>query len=250
MYKKWEKVLDKFLSVWKSKKNVTGAVVYGSFVFGVPDRFSDIDVYIVLDKNTKRRSRGTVRIDGFLIEYFATSFDYVLDKMEDDFRNRDIELIKAFCFGRVLFENDKTVDYIRRKAEKYLRRKIKISKEEVEISKYELWNMQNSLEKVFCTDKYEFDFVFYNGLYRVFDIYAKYLGYFSVPYHKFFRIYTGKVRLSDKAQKIPDLYFIDIFKKVVKARNKTDKIKLYKKITKYVLEKMGGFEIDNWNIDI
>ena len=65
----WEKAVDKFIKKWKSKKEVIGALVCGSYVTGNPTKHSDIDIHIILDNKCNWRMRGDEYVDGFLMEY-------------------------------------------------------------------------------------------------------------------------------------------------------------------------------------
>lgn len=68
---RWEEALDKFLSEWRRRDYVVGALVCGSYVTGSPTARSDIDVHIILAEESDWRERGNRYVDGCLIEYFA-----------------------------------------------------------------------------------------------------------------------------------------------------------------------------------
>jgi predicted nucleotidyltransferase len=60
----WQSALDAFLALWRSRPEVTGALVCGSFVVGDPSPRSDIDVHILLREDAVWRQRGNQVVDG------------------------------------------------------------------------------------------------------------------------------------------------------------------------------------------
>ena len=53
-----------------------------------------------------------------------------------------------------------------------------------------------------------------------------------------------KYRLSD----FPDKVFLEKYVKAISLKDKVEMMKEYKQITKYVLNKMGGFNINGWKL--
>ena len=68
---KWEAAARKFIKQCGFYNEIEAAFLTGSYAAGNADKYSDIDLYIVLSEDVTWRERGNKRFDGFLIEYFA-----------------------------------------------------------------------------------------------------------------------------------------------------------------------------------
>ena len=248
--KPWEKALNKFLESWKNRKEVIGALVCGSYVTGNPSKHSDIDLHIILKKGTKWRERGNKIIDGILIEYFANPAKNHEEYAKEDIKQRRKVNPHMFSTGKILFDKTGEVKELIHDSKKYMLKKYpKLNKIQIELSKYHLWDMYDNLEEVFETDAKEFFFVFYNDLKELFETYAKFLQFDSIP------AYKSRCFLVNKKDKkkycindFPDKTFVKIYVNAMNLKDKAKMMKEYQKLTKYVLTKMGGFNIDGWKI--
>ena len=80
----WEKALYKFLEKHKNKPYFEGALLCGSYATGNQNKFSDIDVHILLSNTQDWRERGIVSESGFLIEYFMNPIKKIQQEYHDD----------------------------------------------------------------------------------------------------------------------------------------------------------------------
>ena len=248
--KNWQISLEKFLKKWKNREEVIGAIVCGSYITGHPTKHSDVDVHILLDSNTSWRERGNEIIDGILIEYFANSVKRHHQYLEEDANSRSRVNAHMFCTGKVLFDKTGDLRKLVRYSSKYLKKKNpKQSKIEIELGKYNVWDMCDNLEEVFAANSEEFFFVFHNYLNLLFETYAKFLRFDSMPIHKLRRFLVNK---DDKKKyhvsDFPDKRFVKMFMSVLPLKDKSEMMTQYKKMTKHVLKEMGGFDIDGWKI--
>ncbi len=105
------------------------------------------------------------------------------------------------------------------------------------------------MEEVFEANAKEFFFVFYNNLNFLFETYAEFLQFDSIPVHKLRRFLVNK---KDKKKYLisdfPDKKFVKLFVRAINLKNKSKMMKEYQKLTKYVFDRMGGFNIDGWKI--
>lgn len=250
MKQSWEIALDKFVEKWKRKKEVVGMVVCGSYITGNPSKHSDIDLQILFDKKVKWRERGNEIIDGVLIEYFANPLPQNLKYFENDYSKRKKINIHMFLTGRVLFDKNGDIKTIIKKAREWDKKKfVKMGKIPFELTKYSIWDMKDNLEEVYDCDSGEFYFVYYNYLNELFKDYCNSLRYIDIPANKLRRFLVND---SDKKKynvpDFPDKNFLEIFIKAISIKDKTEMMAEYTKITNYVLNKMGGFDIDGWKL--
>jgi len=247
---KREIVLKKFIEKWETKQEVVGAIVCGSYITGNPSKHSDIDVHIILDSKTSWRERGNEIIDGILIEYFANPARMHQRYAKEDYQQRQKINAHMFSTGKVLFDRTGELAQIIQDSKKQLVREFsKPSNIENELSKYFIWDMCDNLEEVFESDGDDFIFVFHNELKRLFDSYSKYLQFDNIPPNKLIRFLRNeKDKKKYHIKDYPDINFVDFFIKTINLKQKPKMMEEYKKLTNYVLEKMGGFTIDGWKL--
>ena len=250
MMKKWEIALQRFLKKWKNKKEVIGAIVCGSYITGNPSKHSDIDIHILLDSKTSWRERGNEIIDGILIEYFANPIKKHYEYLEEDYKQRRRVNAHMFCTGKVLFDKTGELNQLIKDSKKYLVKKYpKQNKVSVELEKYHIWDMLDNLEEIFEGNGKDFFFIFYNYLNDLFEIYAKFLQFDSLPVHKLRRFLVDeKNKKKYLVSNFPDEEFVKMFVKAINLKDKPKMMKAYQKLTNHVLSKMSGFNIDGWKI--
>jgi len=248
--KKWEIALQKFLKKWENKKEVIGAIVCGSYITGNPSKHSDIDIHILLDSKSSWRERGNEVIDGVLIEYFANPIKKYYEYLEEDYKQRRRINAHMFCTGKVLFDKTGELKRLIKDSKKYLVKKYpKQNKIQTELAKYHIWDVLDNLEEVFESNTAEFFFVFYNCLNELFETYAKFLQYDSIPVHKLRRFLVDeKDKKKYHVSNFPDGEFVKMFVKAMNLKDKSRMMKEYKRLSKHVLDKMGGFNINGWKI--
>lgn len=247
---KREIALEKFLVKRKNKKEVIWAIVCGSYITGNPSKHSDIDIHILLDSKTTWRERGNEIIDGILIEYFANPTKRHHQYLEEDLKSRGRMNAHMFCTGKILFDKKWELKELIKYSRKYLKKKNpKPNKIQIEIAKYHIWDMCDNLEEVFESKSDEFYFVFYNFLNDLFETYAKFLQFDSIPVHKLRRFLVNeKDKKKYHVSNFPDEEFTKMIVSVINLKDKSKMMKEYKNLTNHVLEKMGGFNIDGWKL--
>jgi predicted nucleotidyltransferase len=248
--KDWEKATKNFLKKWRNKKEVVGALVCGSYVTGRPTENSDIDIHIILDDSCTWRQKGNEIVDGFLIEYFVNPPHQIKKYFESDYQNNKIIDAHMFVTGKILFDRTGDVKKLAEEAKRYMKKPFKKPNKSMnEINKYGLWDLQDNLEEVYKRGKNDFSYVYFNVLHETFQYYSKYLGYHSVSINRVRRFLTEK-KDQEKYMipEFPDKKFVTLF---IKAMEETDREKMFeysKKISKHVLNGMGGLEVDGWSI--
>jgi hypothetical protein len=120
----WEAALAKWLEPWRTRPEVTGALVCGSYVTGDPSPRSDIDVHVVLKPATKWRERGNDVVDGFLIEYFANPPKSIRGYFRQNYAANDHMDATMFVTGRILFDRSGAVAKLKREASAWIARAV------------------------------------------------------------------------------------------------------------------------------
>lgn len=247
---KWGIALEKFLKKWRSKKETIGILVCWSYITGNPSKHSDIDLHIFLDPKTPWRERGNEVVDGILIEYFANPIKTHYKYMEEDYKERSKINAHMLCTGKVLLDKTGWVKKLIKDSQTYLKKKYaKLEKSRIELTKYTLRDMSDSLEELYESWSDDFFFVAHNSLYKLLNQYGKFLQFDSLPIHKVRRfLIDEKDKKKYHIRNFPDKIFVKMFISAISIQNKTTMMKLYKKLTSHVLKEMWGFSIDSWKV--
>lgn len=248
--KKWEKAIDIFLESWRSRDDVIGAVVCGSYVTGKPSPHSDIDVHIILCDDVNWRERRNIIVEGYLIEYFANPPKQIEKYFEEDYKSLRPHSMVQFLTGKIIFDKYNKVNELKDKAKIWFDKKYKeLSDTSVELMKYHIWDTLDNLSDCYEQDRIDFNFVYYNSLKILFEEYSKYLRVEIIPFYQISR-YISDTYFKEKylTNDFPDKYFVKKFLYALNDNEKGKHMKLFDELSNYILDKMGGFNIDGWKI--
>nr|WP_026678243.1 nucleotidyltransferase domain-containing protein [Fictibacillus gelatini] len=247
---KWEMVLLKFINEWRNRSDVTAALVCGSYVTGNPSKQSDLDVHIILSDDVDWRERGNKIIDGLLIEYFANPPRQIRNYFQDDYTNRRTMSMVQFISGKVVFDKSDVVKQLKIEAQEWMDKQYgTLNRSALEVIKYGIWDNWDNLKDCYDQQRADFHFVYYNSLAHLFDQYCSYLGLERIPHHQIYSYLTDPM-FKKKYLKgsFPDAAFSNMFIRLLGADEKIEMMDSFTQLTQYVLEKMGGFEIDGWKL--
>jgi predicted nucleotidyltransferase len=244
----FEKATNKFLEDWKDKDFVVGALVCGSFITGNPSKYSDIDLHIILSKDTKFRERGNKIIDGFLIEYFANPIKIHYDYLKEDLSSGRKATIHMFSTGKVLF--DKTGELTEFKQEMVERKNERIpalSKYKLEITKYFLFDNFDNLKEVIEEDKPDYLVAYFSYLFDVYEAYSLFKRVNVAPRHKVFDYLNDeKVKSKYFVENFDDEEFVLLMNKCFKLEDRFLMLENIEKLKDHVIENMGGLKVDGF----
>lgn len=248
MLKEWERTLNEFLKNWKEKENVIGAMVCGSYVTGDSSPHSDIDVHIILSDEVDWRERGNMVINNYLIEYFANPPKQIKRYFEDDYNDLRSHSMVQFLTGKIIFDKYNEIEVLKNEARVWFDKKYKeLNNNIVELMKYHLWDTLDNLEDCYEQDRIDFDFVYFNSLKVLYEEYSKYLRIETMAFYQISG-YFSQPNFLDKymAHSFPDKYFSDKFLSSLYEGERSERMMIYTELTHYLLDKMGGFNIDGW----
>lgn len=246
----WEQALDKFLSVWKKRKYVLGAMATGSYVSGRATKYSDIDVHIILSDKVEWRERGNKIVDGFLIEYFANPVRRLKGYSEEDYAENARTNARMFCTGKIIFDKTGAVAKLQKDAKEEMKRKFrKPDNIWTELAKYKLWDNLDTLKDLRDKKSPDFEYVFYLALEAAIRTYSKYIRAEVPPPFRLHLLLTDEgFRRDYKFEEFPDRKFSELVLKCIVEKDRLVMLQNMEKLTNYVLEKMGGFKIDGWKM--
>ena len=242
----WEQALMKFLASWKRRKDVIGALVTGSRVFGTHNQHSDIDVHILLAKDITWRERGNCFVDGYLIEYFSNPLVQLKEYRKEDFKSFTHTDARMFALGRIIFDKTGTLKKLQQDSRRELRAKFRrLSKTEIELGKYSLWDELDNLKDLWERKSHFYTFSHNLLLQRILELYRKFLGLEVSSSSKLERYFTDKsFRQRYGIEHFHDSHFVKLF--MVSIEKQT--FSSISTLVEYVLKAMNGFEIDGWKL--
>lgn len=242
----WQSALNKFLKDWKDKDFVEAALLTGSYAIGMETKYSDVDVYIILSDTVEWRERGNKAIDGVLIEYFANPMKQIKHYFKKEFKENNRSTARIITIGKVLFDKTGITEELKREALEYMKKPFKKPDEVwVEITKYFLWDMLDSLKDAKERNDPSFNHLYHLTLSRALEVYSKFLCIETPPASKAYRLFTDEeFRKAYLFEPFPDEKFVALFLNAMQEEN----LETLEKLIVYVFEKMGGFNIDGWRL--
>lgn len=246
--KKWEAALEKFLRPWRARKHVLGAVVVGSRAFGTDDRFSDIDVHIVMSNRVKRLERGTCLIDGFLIEYFADALRMYPKYFRRGARGGSLSIARMFAHGRILFDKNGTLKRLRRWGKSMMLKPMpRERKADNDFAKYMMWGIRDDLMSLKGRRSPGFWYAYHWGVTEVIEYYRAFLGCETPSQSKMWDLFSSRrFRRGNRMKPFPDPRFVLLAKRCMKAKTVKNAYMDISKLIAHAHRRMGGFEIDGW----
>lgn len=115
----------------------------------------------------------------------------------------------------------------------------------VEIAKYFLWDMLDSLKDAKERNDPSFSYLYHLTLNKALEIYSKFLCVESPPASKVYRLFTDEeFRKAYMFEEFPDKEFVKLFLNAMKSKELRD----LELIIEHVFDKMGGFNINGWRL--
>ncbi len=245
----WQKALEKFIAPWKASEEVEGIFLVGSRSTGIATKNSDIDVQIVLSNKVVWKERGTKAIGNFIIDYSATPVSTLISFFDPGRKQARITAHKL-ATGTILFDRKGVLAKLQKQAHKELKKKFPIpNKNWVSLQKYLLWFQLRTLEDLFEQNNSGFYYECRMCIRDIIETYAIYKRSEVIPSSKIFRYLTDKdFAKAYSINAFPDKVFNKYLLSSLTAPNAKEKIKRIRKLSRYVIRKMGGINIMNWKL--
>jgi len=245
---KWELAAKKFIDSWQFTDDIESVFLTGSHASGNADEFSDVDLFIILNDNVKWRERGNKMVDGLLVEYFANPVRQVKKHIDECYGNADLIDINMILGGKVILDRnaaaDKIIDYCKQKMTTEFP---SMSGYDVYMGLYLLWDAHDELQRAYSNKTPGFTMQFFSFVQNAFVLYSRYTCSPVPSYHKLYKWLTddGYFKKYGLAAH-NDLYFVEMIKATFHCKDINAMFETAKNIYVYVVDKMGGIDIDNF----
>jgi len=243
--KNWEKALHKFLEKYQSKAEFEGALLCGSYATGNQNKFSDIDVHILISDKQNWRERGVASVEGYLVEYFINPPKKIRQEFREDYLNGGNACANMFAYGIILSDKNGCVKKLQSEALEILKKHPrKWTAKELSMDLYGIWNLKDELNSL-ISEKKSFNAVYYELLKALQDVYFKVKGIPKISFTKAERLLSDpEFARKYHVQKLPDKKFTQL---LLSALHETDVLKI-QKLYDFVLSAVGGFDITDFKI--
>ena len=225
--------------------HVLGVLFYGSNLTGYANKYSDIDLHIVMDNiNAGQIIRGNKIIEGTRIEYFEKSLIDIYNEVEEKYNNFNMAPLTIFGTSKIIFarnnEIEKLQNYVKEKYQNGLPKlSLDAAKENVSI----INNRMERLKKLADTDSPYFEHLYQLTVEKIRRFYHELKGYSNIETYKCYKLYQDdKYRETFKIDKAPDSIFVNKYFKAITLDNVSSKEKYA------LLEELYNYVIDGINL--
>lgn len=132
-----QKICSEVVEQYKPDKNVLSILLFGSVARNKFDQYSDVDIYILLNKKGKF-SRSNFIKNGVRVDIILNTIKEAEGYLKED--KNDLRRITShmLAYGEVLFQRGKNLDRVQAIAKNNLKLKTKYKKSEILMHKYSI----------------------------------------------------------------------------------------------------------------
>lgn len=188
------------------------------------------------------RERGNEIVDGILFEYFANPIRSIRTYFSDDFANGKKAAARMIALGKLVYDKSGVGKSIQEEAKKEFSKNFpKIEDTKIEQYKYHIWELLDGLKD--SEESVDYKFQYNLLLNEILSDYTRFLGLEVIASSKFIKRLNNK-EFQEKYQidYFPDQEFIRLVNSVLGQED----LQEIEELANYVLDKMGGFQIDGW----
>jgi len=242
-----DNLIKLFLEPYVADDDIQAAVLTGSYAQGNENKYSDIDIFIISSDALNWRERGNKIISNYTFEYFINPPKVIIKEIEE-FKSMATTVIIAN--GKEIFDKTGIIKQLKEKAFKVLENPIEpISNFEIEMIKYYTSNYFDQLSRAYELDKNEFHFLYYTYLEYIIYSFGKYNGIVLPPKTKIYEyIFNEEYNLNKSLKKIDDNNILEKMKKCMKKSNNEIMYENITELKDYLLNAVGGYNIDGWKM--
>lgn len=235
---KFDEALKIFVDKHKTNSNVLAVLVSGSYIHSKPDKNSDLDVYVILEK-AKMRERGNTWINRVEIEYFINPPNQIRYYFKEETGDKAPCTAHMFANSIILYQKGNTVNQLIKEAKALIKKKMpKMIKMEIEFARYEIDDTRKDLEDVYLKkDIFAFSIVANDLLNDCLKIFYKIQ---RVPKEK-------SKRLQEHLKKL-DKQFEKVYSTAVTEQNIDKKYRAVNEVVDYIEKLIGGKRPKEWKL--
>ena len=235
MEKLIQKICNEIADQYKPDKNVLGILLFGSAARNKFDKYSDIDIYVLLDKKGKF-SRSNFIENGIRVDIILNTIKEAKGYLKEDRNNLRRITSHMLAYGEVLFQRGKNLDMVQAIAKNNLKLKTKYKKSEILMHKYSIDDFWGEVQRdIENKDYLAFGLDSHLLMSNIIELFLKQNGE-SLGQPNETMIQLRKL----------DKKFADHIENFYKEGNIRKKKMILSKLVKYIYEKSGGPLPQRW----
>lgn len=238
--------IECFIKRWRRNPHTLAILLTGSHAIDLADKYSDVDLYVILSDPAPHRQRGDDIYDNVIIEYNADPIPYIVHLMEEQHRNGLRHCARKIQTGKVLFQRGPRLAEIRTIADEYMSRPFpQQSKTVTEMAKYYIWDQLEDLRRINERNPTAFPYAYFCGLQNVINYYAKFQNVETLRPVRMHQFLTDPVfRKKYRVGGFKDAAFV----KLAAVCMENVSFRNIGLLTELVQQRMGGFVLDGWKL--
>jgi predicted nucleotidyltransferase len=246
---KWEATAREFIEQCDFYDEIEIVFLAGSHAVGNADKYSDIDLYIVLNDRCDWRERGNKLFDnGFRVEYFANPVRQIKKYIDSSYSDVRMPEINMILNGIVIKDKNSTAESL---LEYCLQKRIDnfpvLGEFHVQTGLYLIWDNFDELTRAYENEAADFTMQYYIFIENAFYFYSRYISSPVPNYHHLYKWLTDETYNNNfKLPSYRDKIFLELIIKAFDSLNANIMFAQARNIKDYVLNKIGGFNIDNF----
>lgn len=95
---------------YRENSHILGILFYGSYLYGLDNENSDIDLHIIYDDSNQKLIRGNTYIDDTRIEYFEKNISEVFQIIENDYNEQNSASLSIFGKSMIIYQKENEMD--------------------------------------------------------------------------------------------------------------------------------------------
>lgn len=223
------KICDDIVKQYKPDKNVLGVLLFGSAARNKFDQYSDVDIYILLNKK-REFSRSNFIENGVRIDIILNTIKEARQYLKEDKNNLRRITSHMIAYGEVLFQRKKNLEKIQTTAKSNLKLKTKYKKDEILMHKYSIDDFWGEVQRdIKNIDYLAFGIDSHLLISNIMELFLKLNGEFLRQ--------PNEMR---KVLKRLDRKFSDLIENFYKANNIQDKKQVLSNLVEYIYTKSKG----------
>ena len=230
---------EKFITYFLNLRNEHGLIVTGILLSGSNAKInklnigSDFDLYIIINK--EKKYRGVVLINGFEIDYFASSMKQLKYNFKSSLKTPKKILVDMLANGIIIRDSNSELKEIKEDAIKIIRNMPSLTFNEKMMIRYFLKNYLKTLQAS-INNKFLWQYT-YNALMNY--LIKVCCRYYRIPLNP--KTFYGAICNVDNK-------FIEFWNSITDKKDKAAKVNAISKIVSYLLKKMGLTLEVEWEI--
>ena len=237
MEKLIQKICRDVVKKYKHDKNVLGILLFGSVARNKFDNYSDIDIYILLDKKGKFSRENFVN-NKIRVDIIFNTIKEAKDYLKEEKNNVRRTTSHMLAHGKILFQKNNDLEKIQRIAKNNLRLKTKYKNSEILMHKYSIDDFWGEVQRDFTNNNYvAFELNSYFLMKNIIELFLKIKG-------DFLRQSRETVDVINKKDKKLGGYI----KKFYKTKSFKNKLIILSKIINHIYQLSNGPLPQKWQI--